>query len=105
MATIQKQPIGATRISKNGYHYTKVDEGNWRLTHHIIAEQKLGRTINKETERVKFIDKDRTNLSPDNIAVVQKGSSSTEKILARLYAARDEIQAKINELEALNSRV
>lgn len=56
-----------TRTSANGYHYTR-EKGKWRLTHHIVAEEKIGRKI-KKGERVYFKDKDRNNLDPDNIEV------------------------------------
>ena len=41
----QKAEVGATRVAPNGYHYTKSDEYNWRLTHHIVMEAKLGRKL------------------------------------------------------------
>jgi len=93
--------IGTTRISQNGYHYTKVAEGNWRLTHHIIAEEKYKRKI-RQGERVCFKDKDRTNLNPENIEIItSKNKKSNAALLARLYARRDELNARIDYLESL----
>ena len=87
----QKADIGSTRIAPNGYHYTKSDEYNWRLTHHIVVEEKLGRRLLAH-ERVSFIDNDRTNLSPDNLNVVEtKGGTKSKKV---------EIRTKIAYLEA-----
>lgn len=89
--------LGSTRLSANRYHYTKTTRG-WMLTHHLMAEQMLGRHL-KENERVVFKDKDRTNLEAANIEVQEKGKSSARTELARLIARRDELQARIDELE------
>ena len=82
---------GATMVSKNGYHYTKQNK-KWRLTHHIVAEEKLGRPL-REDERVSFADKNRKNLKPSNLVIDRRGQTSIRTRMAR-------IQAKIDELEA-----
>lgn len=87
---------GDTRTAANGYHYTRT-EHNWRLTHHIIAEQELGRAL-KEDERVEFVDRDRSNLSPGNIVVRQKGRGSTRRRIAQIDARIAELQAQRDEL-------
>lgn len=69
--------VGDTRVAQNGYHYTKTKRG-WKLTHHLIAEEALGRRM-KDNERTKFIDGDRTNLSPDNIQVFETKNSKEDK--------------------------
>jgi hypothetical protein len=84
---------GSTRISDNGYHYTKVD-GKWKLTHHIEAEAKLGRPIYVH-ERVYFKDRNKTNFDPDNIMVL---SSGTEKLKARHAALQTQIRNLQEEL-------
>jgi hypothetical protein len=61
--------VGDTRVSLNGYHYTRTTEG-WQLTHRLIAEEKLGRPL-RENERIRFVDNDRTHLDPDNIHVYE----------------------------------
>lgn len=86
----QKAPPGTVRIAPNGYQYTKTEDGPWRLTHHLIAEQKLGRRL-KAHERLKFIDGDRTNLDPDNLEVQEVSAGRHKKIA--------EIQEKIARLE------
>jgi hypothetical protein len=93
----KSKPEGSTYTADNGYHYTKKD-GKFRLTHHIIMEEKLSREI-LPGERVEFIDRDRTNLHPDNIRIVNKNATSLKTQLARLYARRDEILAQIEDLE------
>jgi hypothetical protein len=90
-----KAEDGATRVAQNGYHYTKVN-GKWRLTHHIVAEAKLGRPI-REDERVVFIGS-KTDLSPGNIKVQQKGTSSARRRLAYLEARINELRAEADEL-------
>jgi len=87
---------GETRTSPNGYHYTKTSKG-WRMTHHIMMEQHIGRPIKLE-ERVVFKDKDRTNLEVDNLELQVKGRSTAARELARLEARRDELEARITEL-------
>lgn len=90
-------PNGATRVAQNEYHYTKQD-GKWRLTHHIIAEEILGRPLN-EYDRVRFRDGDRKNLSRENIEVVAKGSTSLRQKRARLTARIEELQAQVREID------
>jgi hypothetical protein len=88
--------IGDIRQAQNGYWYTKTDEGQ-RLTHHIVAETKLGRKL-LPTERAIFVDRDRNNLDPKNIHVVKKGSRS---IRARIAV----IEARVKELLAERERL
>lgn len=82
--------VGDVMVNANGYHNTRTEEG-WRFTHHLIAEQKLGRRL--QGEQVRFKDKDKTNLHPDNIEIVPLGKSSIRKRLATL-------EAKIADLTA-----
>lgn len=96
--------IGTERIAQNGYHYIKVAEGRWRLRHHIVAEDKYGRKV-RENERVIFKDKDRDNFNPNNIEIVVKNKTNTAVALARLIARRDELNARIAELESEQSNV
>lgn len=84
---------GETNVAANGYHYTR-QNGKWRLTHHILAEEVLGRPINTENEIIRFRDKDRTNLSKSNIEIIPKGKHTTRRRLA-------EVRAKIADLQAL----
>lgn len=90
---------GETNTSANGYHYTKRDD-KWRLTHHLIAEEKLGRKIDTKTETVRFKDKNRQNLDPSNIIVIPKRTSSLRTKIARLEATIEEKQAELKELKA-----
>jgi hypothetical protein len=96
MARGQSSKVGDTRVSPNGYHYTRTDK-EWRLTHHLLAEKKLGRLLNKD-ERVIFVDGKRSNLSPDNLKVIVKGSGSVARQRARLTARINELTAQLNEL-------
>jgi len=66
----RRSQVGDTRVSLNGYHYTRTED-KWELTHRLIAEEKLGRPL-AEDERIRFADNDRTNLDPDNIVVYIK---------------------------------
>lgn len=98
---------GHTYIAKNGYHYTKVDGKN-RLTHHIIAEQVLGRPLQPD-ETVRFKDGDRTNLKPENVNVTTRKTSLAGRIatlndkIRELTAERDHLQAKLDRERAAKS--
>lgn len=72
--------MSEVKIAKNGYSYTKVDTGKWRLTHHLIAEVKFARHVDSSQERVVFLDKDRTNLDPNNIDIVPIKQSKAQRI-------------------------
>lgn len=94
-----KAEVGATRVSANGYHYTKVERDGkefWMLTHHIVAETKLGRPI-REDERVVFIGSKR-DLSPSNVKVVEKGKGSQRRRLAQIEARIKELEAERDQL-------
>lgn len=93
-----KSEPGDTRVAKNGYHYTRTEE-KWELTHHIVAEKKLGRPL-KDTERVVFVDGDRTNLEPDNLEVRPKVTSSLRKKEANLVARIAELEAQLATVRA-----
>jgi hypothetical protein len=82
---------GHEYTSANGYRYRRV-QGRYRLVHHIIAEEQLGRPL-LPTEGVRFKDSDRTNLDPKNIEVRIKGGG---RVRARLAA----VQERIRELQA-----
>lgn len=92
----QAAKIGDTHVNANGYHNTRTDTG-WRLTHHIIAEKKLGRPLDG-SEMVKFVDGDRSNLSPSNIEVIKKNKTSLRRRKALLEAKIEEMQAELNEI-------
>jgi hypothetical protein len=87
---------GDTRVAPNGYHYTK-ENGKWRLTHHIVAERALGRSLTG-AERVSFKDGDRENLSPENILVAPKKNTKQDRI-ARLKERIAALQQELKDLE------
>lgn len=103
MARGQNVEVGSTRQAQNKYWYTKVAEmpdtgkPGWRLTHHIIAERKLGRPLRTD-ERVTFKDGKRTNLDPSNIVVVEKGKGSQRRRLAQIEARIQELTAERDEI-------
>lgn len=94
----QKSKTGTTRWSPNGYHYTRTRTG-WRLTHHLVAEKKLGRRL-KENERVYFIDGDRTNLAQENLDIRSVREKTKQALRAQLEARLEDIQARLEELDA-----
>jgi septal ring factor EnvC (AmiA/AmiB activator) len=89
--------VGDVRVAKNGYHYTRTEKC-WRLTHHIIMEKKLGRPLEPD-ERVVFVDGKRTNQTPTNLEVREKGRGSLHRRRAQLQARVEELQAEISEID------
>jgi hypothetical protein len=85
MARGQKMGVGSERVSPNGYTYVKQPNETWKLKHWIIAEQaRGGKPIDPDTERVRFKDGKRDNLSPNNIEVVPKGRTSLRRRKAQI---------------------
>lgn len=102
----QSAEIGTHRVAQNGYHYDKVanrgdGKPGWRLSHHIVAEQKLGRPLG-QNERVSFKDGNKDNLLPSNIVVSEKGRSSLRHRKAVLEQRIEELQA---ELKIINKEL
>lgn len=93
----QKSKIGDERTAPNGYHYTRTAEG-WRLTHHIVAERILGRPL-RQNERVEFKDRDRSNLTDENIHVTIQGRGSLRRRRAQLQERIRELQAELEDVE------
>lgn len=93
-----QQPDGHEYTSANGYRYRKV-EGRYKLVHHIIAEEALGRSIDTSLERVIFKDGKRDNFDPNNIVVMEKKNGRQQKI-DKLKADIARKQAELDELEA-----
>jgi len=90
--------VGDTYTSANGYHYTKTKEQGYRLTHHILAEEMLGRSL-KSNEMVKFIDGNKKNLKKNNVKVIEKGTSSLRRRKAQIEARMQELQAELDDIE------
>lgn len=97
MARGKNASIGDTRISPNGYHYTRIED-KWELTGRLVMEAHLGRKLLPE-ERVRYKDNNRLNNDIENLTFIVTTPGGPKKELARLYAKRDEINAKIIELE------
>ena len=95
----ESSQLGATTISQNGYHYVRTEQG-WRLHHHVIAEEKFGRTIDTTLETIYFIDRDRNNLDAENIGVRPKRSLTKEAKVAHIKARIEDLTAMLQELEA-----
>jgi hypothetical protein len=97
----QSAEVGTEKVSQNGYVYIKTEVG-WRLKHHLVAEEKLGRPIASD-ERVYFRDKNRQNFNPSNIAieVVQKNLpslNSLNKIKKRLNKIEEQYTEELSQI-------
>lgn len=107
----KQKKIGTETTNQNGYVMVKTSTG-WRMKHHLVAEEKLGRPLEKN-ERVIFVDNDRTNFDPDNIVVQVKKvrvdqtydrrrASIEDKVMLFVEEARDRHQALEDVRDILN---
>lgn len=103
MARGGKANVGDTRVAANGYHYTRCEEG-WRLTHHLIMEETLGRRLEPD-ERVIFVDGKRSNLAASNIETREKSRGSIRRRKANIEARIAELQAELAEINEELSKV
>lgn len=92
----RSSPIGSTRISPNGYQYTRTKDG-WVTTHTLVAEHRLGRAL-APNERVRYEDGNRNNLSPDNIIVYIVKEGSKRRKIAQLRARIEDLQSQLDRL-------
>lgn len=93
------KPDGYEFQAKNGYWYVKQD-GEWRLKHHVLAEDKYGMRVDSKIHRVVFSDGNRENLDPGNIIVHAKKSGKEQ----RKAAIREKIRILEEELHDLEAR-
>lgn len=93
----KKSSVGDTRLSPNGYSYTRKVNG-WLLTHRILVEEDLGRPLRYD-ERVSFRDGNRANLSLGNLEVRKVKESTKGKKRARIEARIEELQAQLALLD------
>lgn len=97
MARGRASQVGDTRTSPNGYHYTRTEAG-WQLTGRLVAAEKLGRDL-KDNERIRYVNGDRTDLSPTNIEVYETRERSKAARRARIMARIEELQAELDSLD------
>jgi hypothetical protein len=88
--------VGDETTNANGYVYVKTADRGWVAKHQLVAEQKLGRRLQKG-ERVRFLDGNRSNLDPENIDITR--ARTKEDRIAELKAKRDLIDQQIRDLE------
>jgi hypothetical protein len=93
----QQAEIGDERFAPNGYHYTRTKDG-WELTHRLLIGLRRGRPL-LSSERVKFIDGDKTNMDEDNLEVYVIKSKSIKSRRARLQARIEDLQAELDALD------
>ena len=99
----QAANFGDTRVAKNKYHYTKVKDRGWVLTHWLTAEaSRGGELIDPETEMVQFKDgftkADFAN--PDAVRIIRKHTHSARRRIAVIDDRIRELQAEKCRLEA-----
>ena len=87
----EDRPIGYVITLPNGYAKRRCEDG-WHWVHYLVAEEKLGRPINSEVERVVFVNKDRSvraNPSPEDVTVKAKRPKTVKKQSRRQEALND----------------
>ncbi len=104
MARGKTSAIGDTRVAPNGYHYTKVADRGWVLTHWLIMEKDLGRQLTAD-ESVRFqSDKIKRQLAETGdcdvagLVLIRKRTTSLRARKARLEAKRDQIDAELADI-------
>lgn len=107
----QRAEVGTRRKTQNGYWTTKTEVGIWKYDHQLIAEEKLGRSLDPD-EHVYFKDKDKDNLDPDNIVVdtvikhvpsldsLNKLRNRTDKVEEKFMMELTLIRDALDELES-----
>ena|SRR5438105_1198768 len=92
--------LGTENVSQNGYTYVKTEDG-WKLKHHIIAEKKIKRPLEKN-ERAFFKDGDKTNFKPSNIEIktTREPEDPFEKLKKRVIDLEKHIEKEIGAINA-----
>lgn len=100
MARGRVAEVGTTRVAKNGYHYTKVADRGWVLTHWLTAEKKLGRRL-EENEMVKFVDPKykRDPYNEAGVLVIKKKTTSLRRRKAQIEARIAELKAELEYID------
>ena len=99
----QAAEVGAERVSANGYHYTKTEDRGWMLTHHLTAEQKLGRPL-RDDEIVKFVEP-KYKRDPKNINGVKVIKKKTASLRRRKAVIEERIRELNAELKNINAQL
>lgn len=96
----QKAEVGATRVSANGYKYTKVKRDGkeqWILTHWLIWEKTNGRR-KREDERIVFANGNKKDFRVSNIVARERGTGSARRRIAQIEDRIRELTAERDEL-------
>lgn len=110
MARGKTAELGATRVAKNGYHYTKMNHpraaNGWILTHWLTAEKKLGRSL-ADNEMVKFTDQKykADPYNPDGVTVIKKKTTSLRRRRAQIEARIEELQSELKYIDSQLDRL
>lgn len=100
MARGKTAEVGTTRVAANGYHYTKVENRGWVLTHWLTMEKKLGRELTSD-ESVRFKEpkfkRDPYNIN--GLTLIKKRTTSLRRRKAQLEARIEELQAELAAIE------
>ena len=67
---LKKLPIGSKRKCPNtNYIWLKIKHDYWRVEHRVIAEDKIGRDLNYDSEPILHIDGDHSNNKESNLYI------------------------------------
>lgn len=90
-----KKPIGSIS-TKNGYLYKKLEDGSWKLLHHIVFEQNFGAI--PDGHIVIFKDKNPSNTHLSNLICVSRKQS------VQINSNREKAGQKMKETWVLRRR-
>lgn len=100
----QHREVGSERINKDGYVEIKVAEPNkWKHKHVHLWEEHHGESAKGRV--VYFIDGDKTNITIENLAIIDRSehihnSALSQPIeLRRLYQLKGALKRQLNKLE------
>jgi len=93
MARGANAPVGAERVSQNGYLYVKTEDG-WKLAHRLMAEREILKRPLNPNERVTFENGNRLDVRVENLKV-----SSVRTDIDTMKRQRDNLIIRIEELQ------
>lgn len=96
----KSQPVGSTRVSKNGYLYRKLAEGQWELEQRLLAEKKLERPLRPDEYVRLKPGADKSDPQMSDILIHAHGTSGLRKKIADLEATIKDKQDELTFLKA-----
>jgi len=95
-------PEGSEYVAQNGYKYRKVN-GHWKDIRHIVAEEVLGRPMEKGERVICLVKEARLNPTPETIRIdTVKARTEVQSIRRqerRLWVLKVELQDMLDKVD------